>query len=61
MSSSLGCFAAKETSSLFFRINPKFVSVCIIYLVSAAETIGDTSAMVATGLNREIEDKRKHN
>ena len=31
-------------------------SVCIIYLVSAAETIGDTSAMVATGLNREIRD-----
>ncbi len=33
------------------------VSVCIIYLVSAAETIGDTSAMVATGLNREITDR----
>ncbi len=32
-------------------------SVCIIYLVSAAETIGDTSAMVASGLNREITDK----
>lgn len=31
-------------------------SVCIIYLVSAAETIGDTSAMVSTGLNREITD-----
>ncbi|MGN0334430.1 MAG: uracil-xanthine permease family protein [Lachnospiraceae bacterium] len=31
-------------------------SVCIIYLVSAAETIGDTSAMVATGLDREITD-----
>lgn len=33
------------------------VSVCIIYLVSAAETIGDTTAMVASGLNREITDK----
>lgn len=33
------------------------LSVCIIYLVSAAETIGDTSAMVASGLNREITDK----
>ena len=33
------------------------VSVCIIYMVSAAETIGDTSAMVATGLNRDIKDK----
>lgn len=31
-------------------------SVCIIYMVSAAETIGDTSAMVSAGLNREIED-----
>lgn len=31
-------------------------SVCIIYLVSAAETIGDTTAMVAGGLNREITD-----
>ena len=41
---------------------PKFnlgaiFSVCIIYLVSAAETIGDTTAMVASGLNREITDK----
>ena len=33
------------------------LSVCIIYLVSAAETIGDTTAMVASGLNREITDK----
>lgn len=32
-------------------------SVCIIYLVSAAETIGDTTAMVSSGLNREIKDK----
>lgn len=41
---------------------PKFnlgaiFSVCIIYLVSAAETIGDTSAMVSTGLDKEITDK----
>lgn len=33
------------------------LSVCIIYLVSAAETIGDTTAMVSMGLNRDIEDK----
>ena len=33
------------------------LSVCIIYLVSAAETIGDTTAMVASGLNRDITDK----
>ncbi len=31
-------------------------SVCIIYLVSAAETIGDTTAVVAGGLDREITD-----
>lgn len=31
-------------------------SVTIIFLVSAAETIGDTTAMVSGGLNREIED-----
>ena len=30
------------------------VSTCIIFLVSAAETIGDTSAMAAGGLKREI-------
>ncbi len=41
---------------------PKFdigaiLSVCIIYLVSATETIGDTTAMVSTGLDREISDK----
>ncbi|WP_405729236.1 uracil-xanthine permease family protein [Anaerotignum sp.] len=33
------------------------LSVCIIYLVSAAETIGDTTAMVSTGLNRDITDR----
>jgi len=32
-------------------------SVCIIFMVSAAETIGDTSAMAASGLGREIEGK----
>ena len=30
------------------------ISACIIFLVSAAETIGDTSALVSGGLNREI-------
>ena len=39
-----------------FNVGAVF-SVCIIYLVSAAETIGDTTAMVASGLNREITDK----
>ncbi|MGP1588356.1 purine permease [Oribacterium sp. oral taxon 102] len=33
------------------------LSICIIFLVSAAETIGDTSAMVAGGLKREITEK----
>lgn len=32
------------------------VSVCIIYLVSAAETIGDTTALVSGGLHRDIVD-----
>ncbi len=41
---------------------PKFdtgaiLSVCIIYLVSAAETIGDTTAMTQTGLGRDITDR----
>ncbi len=31
------------------------LSVTIIFMVSAAETIGDTTAMVSGGLNREIE------
>lgn len=39
-----------------FRLDA-IISVCIIYMVSAAETIGDTSAMVAGGLNREIESR----
>ena len=30
------------------------ISVCIIFMVSAAETIGDTSALVSGGLDREI-------
>ena len=30
------------------------LSVCVIFLVSAAETIGDTSAMVSGGLGRTI-------
>lgn len=33
------------------------LSVVIIFMVSAAETIGDTSALVSGGLNREIESK----
>ena len=43
----------------FLPFKPEFhpgaiLSVCIIFLVSAAETIGDTSALVSGGLNREI-------
>ncbi len=33
------------------------ISVVIVFLVSAAETIGDTSAVVSGGLGREIEEK----
>ena len=32
-------------------------SACIIFLVSAAETIGDTSALVSSGLERGITDR----
>lgn len=44
----------------FMPFTPEFnigaiVSVAIIFLVSAAETIGDTSAVVSSGLDREIE------
>ncbi len=40
-------------------IKPEFhagaiMSACIIFMVSAAETIGDTSALVAGGLGRDI-------
>ena len=33
------------------------LSVCILFVVSAAETIGDTSALVAGGLHRKITGK----
>ena len=43
----------------FLMIRPQFrlgaiLSVCVIFLVSAAETIGDTSALVSGGLGRHI-------
>ena len=46
----------------FLPVMPEFnvnaiVSVFIIFLVSAAETIGDTSAVVSTGLGREVTEK----
>ena len=46
----------------FLPVQPEFnlnaiVSVFIIFLVSAAETIGDTSAVVAAGLGREVSEK----
>lgn len=49
------------SSPKFLPFKPVFnigaiVSVCIIYLVSAAETIGDTTALVAGGLDRDIHD-----
>ena len=45
-----------------FPVKPEFhagaiVSTCIIFLVSAAETIGDTSALVSSGLDRKITGK----
>lgn len=46
----------------FLPVMPEFnvnaiVSVFIIFLVSVAETIGDTSAVVSTGLGREVTEK----
>ncbi len=46
----------------FLPFIPKFhpgaiISTCIIFMVSAAETIGDTSAMVSGGLKRDVTDK----
>lgn len=45
-----------------FPFAPEFhlgaiISVTIIFFVSAAETIGDTTALCNSGLNREIEEK----
>lgn len=39
-----------------FHIGP-IVTVILIFLVSATETIGDTSALAASALNREVTDK----
>ena len=39
-----------------FRLDA-ILSIGVIFLVSAAETIGDTSAMAVTGLDKEVEDK----
>ena len=39
-----------------FNLNA-IIAVFIIFMVSAAETIGDTSAVVATGLGREVTEK----
>ena len=46
----------------FLPFKPQFVpsaivSVVVIFLVSATETIGDTSAKVTTGLDRDITEK----
>ncbi len=45
-----------------FPVEPVFnvgaiISVVVIFMVSATETIGDTSALAATGLNREVTTK----
>ncbi len=39
-----------------FNLNA-IISVVLIFLVSATETIGDTSALAKTGLNREVNDR----
>ena len=39
-----------------FHVGP-IVTVILIFLVSATETIGDTSALAASALNRDVTDK----
>lgn len=60
-------FSALQSAGLIafpqiMPIKPEFnlgamVSVLVIFMVSATETIGDTSALAATGLNREATTK----
>ncbi len=60
-------FSALQDASIiafpkFLPFKPEFnvgaiISVTMIFLVSATETIGDTSAMTMTGLNREVTEK----
>ena len=60
-------FTALESTSLIsipklLPFKPEFnlnaiVSVILIFLVSATETIGDTSALTASGLDREVTEK----
>lgn len=60
----LSGFASMKLFALptFMPFTPEFnigaiISVTLIFLVSATETIGDTSAMTMTGLNREVKDR----
>ena len=60
-------FSALQTSGILalpklMPFKPEFhigtiVSVVVIFLVSATETIGDTSALASTGLNRDVTSK----
>lgn len=60
-------FTAVSQSSMialpqFLPFKPEFhlnaiISVVLIFLVSATETIGDTSALTKSGLNREVSDR----
>lgn len=60
-------FSAVKNSSIIglpsiFMFKPVFnagaiISFCVIFLVSATETIGDTSALCASGLKREVTEK----
>ena len=48
-----------SSASLYARVPCRaIISACIIFLVSAAETIGDTSALVSGGLNRESRERK---
>lgn len=53
-----GLFAVPQLMPFGMEFNlGAILSVTIIFLVSATETIGDTSAMVSSGLDRDITEK----
>ena len=58
----LGLFSLPAIAFLDENLMPQFaigpiVTVCIIFLVSATETIGDSSALAMSGLKRQIKER----
>ncbi|WP_195268216.1 nucleobase:cation symporter-2 family protein [Eubacterium sp. 1001713B170207_170306_E7] len=56
--SSVGVIALPQFMPFVPEFNPgAIIAVTLIFLVSATETIGDTSAMTVTGLGRDVTDR----